>query len=93
MAVVKIGASRQVVIPKKIHQKLGLAAGDYLEVEEKKGKVVFTPKTLVDKRTAKEIAEGLEDIKKGRVHGPFTSAKDLVRSLRGGKQGKKRRTS
>jgi len=58
MAAVKIGASRQVVIPKKIHQKLGLMAGDYLEVEEKKGKVVFTPKTLVDKRTEKEIAEG-----------------------------------
>ena len=33
MPAVKIGVSRQVVIPKKIHDKLGLAPGDYLEVE------------------------------------------------------------
>jgi hypothetical protein len=27
------------------------------------------------------LAEGLEDLKKGRVYGPFTSSKALVRSL------------
>jgi len=27
------------------------------------------------------LAEGLEDVKKGRVYGPFSSAKALVRSL------------
>ena len=28
------------------------------------------------------IAEGLEDVRAGRIYGPYTSAKDLVRSLR-----------
>jgi AbrB family looped-hinge helix DNA binding protein len=78
MPVVKIGVSRQVVIPKTIHDKLGLEPGDFLDVELQGGKVVFTPKTLVDKR----IGEGLEDIRKGRIHGPFGSAQDMVRSLR-----------
>jgi len=32
MAAVKIGASRQVAIPKKIHDELYLRAGDYLEL-------------------------------------------------------------
>jgi AbrB family looped-hinge helix DNA binding protein len=43
MAAVKIGVSRQVVIPKKIHDELGLAPGDYLEVKLQKGRVVLTP--------------------------------------------------
>jgi AbrB family looped-hinge helix DNA binding protein len=85
---VKLGASRQVVIPKKIHDELGLAAGDYLEVEVAAGKVVFTPKALVDRRIEKRLAEGLEDIKKGRVYGPFDSAKELVRSLHAGNKSK-----
>ena len=34
----------------RIHDKLGLSPGDYLEVELERGKVVMTPKTLVDKQ-------------------------------------------
>jgi len=33
MPTVKLGASRQIVIPKHIHDALGLEAGDFLEVE------------------------------------------------------------
>jgi AbrB family looped-hinge helix DNA binding protein len=77
-SVVKIGASRQVIIPKKIHDRLGLEPGDYLEVELQHDKVVLTPKALVEKR----LAEALEDVKRGRIHGPFGSAHQMIRSLR-----------
>jgi len=86
MAAVKIGVSRQVVIPKKIHEKLGLAPGDYLEVELKDGTVVFTPKTLIDKRLEKRLAEGLRDIQEGRVTGPFRTAKEALKALRRAKK-------
>jgi len=76
-SIVKIGASRQVIIPKKIHDRLGLEPGDYLEVELQEDKVVLTPKALVEKR----LAEALEDVKHGRIHGPFRSAKEMLRSL------------
>ncbi len=82
MSAVKIGVSRQVVIPKKIHEKLGLAPGDYLEVELKDGKVVFTPKTLVDRALETALDEALADVKAGRVSKPFRSAKALVRDLK-----------
>jgi AbrB family looped-hinge helix DNA binding protein len=49
MSAVKIGASRQVIIPKKVYEQLGLAAGDYLDVTIHGGSVVMSPKTLVDK--------------------------------------------
>ena len=77
-SVVKLGASRQVVIPKKIHDRLGLHAGDYLEVELDRNRVVLTPKTLVEKR----LAEPLEDVARGRVHGPFATAKEMIGRLR-----------
>ncbi|MBI4468323.1 MAG: AbrB/MazE/SpoVT family DNA-binding domain-containing protein [Acidobacteria bacterium] len=74
---VKLGVSRQVVIPKKLHDELGLAPGDYLEVALHGHRLVFTPKTLIEKR----LAESIEDIRAGRTHGPFASAKESVRFL------------
>jgi AbrB family looped-hinge helix DNA binding protein len=82
MPAVNVGASRQVAIPKKIHEALHFRAGDYLEIELRNGTLVPTPKALVDKHLEERISEALDDIKKGRVHGPFQSTKELVRSLR-----------
>lgn len=90
MAAVKIGTSRQVVIPKKIHDDLGLTPGDYLEVEVQRGKLVMTPKTLVNKEVERRLTEGLDDVRRGRVHGPFSSGKALVRSLRQGARTRRR---
>ena len=85
MAAVKIGVSRQVVIPKKIHDQLGLAPGDYLEVELERGKVIMTPKALVEKRFKaeldKRLNEGLADFRAGRSYGPFSSTKEALRFL------------
>jgi AbrB family looped-hinge helix DNA binding protein len=77
-AIVKIGASRQVAIPKKLHDRLGLAPGDYLEIALEGDRLILTPKAMIEKR----LAESLEDIREGRVRGPFRSASALLRSLR-----------
>lgn len=78
MRAVKVGASRQVAIPKKIHDQLGLSPGDYLEVEVRGNQIILTPKELVDKR----LDEAEEDIRKGRVHGPYNTAAQAVKALR-----------
>jgi len=75
---VKIGTSRQVAIPKKMYEQLHLDAGDYLEVEVKKDKLVLTPKAFIEKR----LAEGLKDIEEGKITGPFDNAEDMIKSLR-----------
>ena len=46
MDTVKLGPSRQVVIPKKIHDRLRLAPGDFLEVRLEDGHIILTPKSL-----------------------------------------------
>lgn len=78
---VKIGTSRQVVIPKKIHDQLKLSAGDYLQVDLQAGKVVFTPKVLIDKHIEARLNTALNDVRQGRVSRPFRSAKAMIRAL------------
>ena len=78
---VKLGVSRQVVIPKKLHDRLGLKPGDYLEVEEQQGKVVMTPKTLIDRRVHAAFEESMEDFKRGRYSGPFETVNEATASL------------
>jgi AbrB family looped-hinge helix DNA binding protein len=82
MPTVKIGVSRQVVIPKKFYEKLGLVPGDYFEVELEDDRLVLTPKMLVEKR----LAEGLADIRHGRVVGPIKTARSAMRALKTQKQ-------
>jgi AbrB family looped-hinge helix DNA binding protein len=84
VAIVKIGVSRQVAIPKKLHDQLGLAPGDYLQVELQGDRLILTPKALVEKG----LAESLDDLREGRVYGPFKSARALLRSLHRAKKTK-----
>ena len=51
----KLSANRQVVIPKRVCDELALQAGALLEVAVEKGRVVFTPLTLVDSRVIEEV--------------------------------------
>ena len=83
MPVVKVGTSRQVVIPKKLYDELGLSPGDYIEVERHGSKLVLTPKQLVEKHPEidQRLAEAEEDVKAGRISGPFQSADELARHL------------
>ncbi len=77
MPLVKVKAKYQVTLPTAVREQVGIGVGDLLEAHVERGKITLTPKTLIDR----EIAEGLEDIKKGRTYGPFASAKELLHSL------------
>ena len=74
---VKVGTSRQVVIPKHIYEAMGLVAGDYMEVTVRDGSVVMTPKTLVDKASNRlpdahaheQAADGIADAQAARHAG------------------------
>ena len=64
-------------------------AGDVFEARAHKGTIVFKPKSIMDRA----IAEGLADVKAGRVSGPFATVDEMLASLKGTakKQGKKPR--
>jgi AbrB family looped-hinge helix DNA binding protein len=74
---VKVKTKYQVTLPTAVRKQAGVEVGDVLEAQVEKGKITLTPKSVIDRG----IADSLEDFKEGRVYGPFTSAKELVRSL------------
>jgi bifunctional DNA-binding transcriptional regulator/antitoxin component of YhaV-PrlF toxin-antitoxin module len=78
MSIIKIKTKGQVTLPTVIRKQAGLSVGDVLKASFEKGNIVLTPQTLIDRR----IAEGLEDIKQGRVYGPFNSPEEMITSLK-----------
>jgi AbrB family looped-hinge helix DNA binding protein len=74
---VKVKEKFQVTLPASVRRKAGLAVGDLLEANVEGKKITLTPKSVVDR----ELALALEDVRKGRVYGPFSSAKEMIQSL------------
>ena len=77
MALVKVKNKYQVTLPASLRQKAGLKIGDFLEAKIEGKKITLTPKTRLDR----ELTRALREIDEGKTYGPFTSAKDMVRSL------------
>lgn len=97
-ALVKVQHKGQVTIPSRLRHQAGIAAGDLVEASFQRGKIVLTPKlidrsrfpTADDEYTPAQrrvidarLAESTEDIKKGRVHGPFETHEEMSEFLRG----------
>jgi AbrB family looped-hinge helix DNA binding protein len=77
MAIVTVKNKYQVVIPRNVRDQIGIAVGDLLDAKVERGKITLTPKPLI----GRGIAEGLEDIRKGRVYGPYRSASDAMQAF------------
>jgi AbrB family looped-hinge helix DNA binding protein len=77
MELVTVKTKFQVVIPQSIRKRVRLDIGDLLEASFESGKIIFTPKTVIDRH----LAEGLEDIARGRTHGPYESAAEAISAL------------
>jgi AbrB family looped-hinge helix DNA binding protein len=77
MDIVTVKTRFQIVIPQRIRRQTGVDVGDLLEARVEDGKITFTPKTLIDPH----LAEGLDDMKRGRTHGPYATAAEAVAAL------------
>jgi AbrB family looped-hinge helix DNA binding protein len=86
MALVTVKAKYQVVIPQRVREQIGVAIGDLLEAKVERGQITLTLKSVVDRA----LAEGLEDVRKGRVKGPFKTVDEMIKSLK--PKGRTRRT-
>jgi len=49
MAIVTVKNKYQVVIPQAIREKLGISRGDVLEAKVERGRLTYTPKTVVNR--------------------------------------------
>ena len=92
MPITKVGPKYQVTIPKAVREQAGLDVGDFVEAEASREGILLRLKTVIDKHPTieKRLREGLDDIAKGRVRGPFDSAEELVSSLHGSTKPRKK---
>ena len=91
MPLVKVGPKHQVVIPKEVRDKLGVQPGDYVEVAFKRNQAVIKRKKIVDDfpytdepigpETEAGIREALQEVKEGKVFGPFRNMEECIADL------------
>ena len=77
MPLVKVRTKYQVTLPNAVREQVPVAVGDVLEAKVERGKITLIPKSVVDRA----IAEGLEDLRKGRTYGPYRSANEAIAAL------------
>jgi AbrB family looped-hinge helix DNA binding protein len=79
----------EITVPRSIRRKAGIKAGDQFEFRVSGRVITILPKSPVDdeytpaqrRSVDRAIAKGLDDIKNGRLQGPFSSHKDFIDSL------------
>ncbi len=93
----KIQDKGQVTIPTSVRRQAGLSKGDLVKVTFTRGQIVITPKLVIDRSKFPNaddeytpaqrriidarLAKADEDIKHGRVQGPFDSHTEFLDSL------------
>src|ERR1017187_7313063 len=90
-SIVKIQRKGQVTIPTRLRAQVGLLDGDLVEAKAERGKIVLTPKLIVDREYTPaqrrvidtRLAVSLEQAKKGETHGPFESHEEMITFLHG----------
>ena len=80
MAIVTVKNKYQVVIPLHVRNEIGVNIGDVFEAKAEKGKIVFEPKSIVDRG----IAESMAEFKAGRSFGPFQTHERFLAALHKG---------
>jgi len=87
---VKLSARRQITIPAEAAKRLGLKAGEELELVESEKAIVLVPRKHIPKdqqwyytnEWQKMMQEAFEDLKAGRMRGPFENAEEFMNDLR-----------
>ncbi len=86
---VKLGSRRQITIPAETIKRLGLKPGEELELVESEKAIVLVPRKHIPKdqrwyytdQWQQMMREAFEDVKKGRLLGPFESVEEFKQAI------------
>lgn len=91
----KIQHKGQVTIPTGIIRRAGLQRGDLVKFAFQRGKIVITPRIVIDRSTfptadgeytpaqRKIIDARLKEARKGPYYGPFDTAEEMISHMKG----------
>jgi len=96
---VRIHRKGQMTLPSRLRAAIGIADGDLVEATVQRGKIVLTPKLVIDRSKFPNadneytpdqrrvidarLKESEEDLKEGRTAGPFNSASEMIAHMKG----------
>ena len=96
-SLVKIHRKGQMTLPTRLRAVAGIAEGDLVEAAFLRGKIILTPKLVIDRSQFPNaddeytpaqrriidarLAKSDEDIKHGRTAGPFNTADEMAASI------------
>ena len=105
---VRIHRKGQMTLPSRLRSAIGIADGDLVEATVNRGRIVLTPKLVVDRskfpNTDDEytpaqrrvidarLDKSEEDLKKGRTAGPFKSPSEMIAHMKGELKKRARKT-
>src|SRR5260370_9890879 len=87
---IHVSSKTELMLPRSIRRRAGFKTGDKLEFKVSGGVIHIIPKlqsaddeyTPEQRRAVdRELAKGLKDIKKGRLHGPFHTHEAMIEFL------------
>ncbi len=107
MSVVKVQNNGQMTIPSRVRHAVGVTDGDLVDVKAVGRKIIITPALVMDRSklpTADDeytpeqrrivdaqLAEGLDDIAKGRVSPRFHTVNEMLASMKSGRKKARRK--
>jgi AbrB family looped-hinge helix DNA binding protein len=85
--IVTLKPKTEITVPKSIRRRAGMKAGDQFEFSVRARVIAILPKRIADdeytpaqRRTVdRAIAKGLDNIKHGRLEGPFSKPQGIYR--------------
>ena len=88
-AIVRMQRKGQVTIPSRLRSRVGLADGDLVDAKEHRGKIILTPKNVVDREYTPaqrrsidaRLDEAMREVERGELYGPFETHQELVSFL------------
>lgn len=86
---VKLGSRRQITIPREMVKRLGLKTGEELELADNGKMITLVPRKKIPKdqqwyhtpKWQRMMQEAFDDLKHGRIAGPFESAEEMIKEL------------
>jgi AbrB family looped-hinge helix DNA binding protein len=92
-AISRIQDKGQVTIPTRVRKQAGLSKGDVVEFSYRHGKIVMSPKTVIDRskfpvadeytpEQRRVLKAELEEARKGPFYGPFKNGDEVAAFLK-----------
>lgn len=82
LPLIRVKGKSQITLPAPLLRKFALSTGDFLEATSTEEGILLTPKAVVDRSILENLKQSLQDLRQGKVFGPFKNSAEMKRALK-----------